>query len=87
MQELRWMEPLPSHTLEGGIGLLQELKWNLKITQSDAGWFVNAGHIKLLKTSSREALDAFLYGMALAYSVMPSAILDQFRARMKAATE
>ena len=33
MQELRWMEPLPDHTMEGGLRLLDELKWNITVTE------------------------------------------------------
>ena len=79
MQELRWMEPLPDHTLEGGLRLLDELRWSIKVTEADQHWYVNGGHVRLLKTSSRESVDAFLYGLALAYSAMPREILNQLR--------
>jgi hypothetical protein len=87
MQELRWMEPLPDHTLEGGLRLLDELKWNIKVTEADQHWYVNGEHVRFLKTSSRESVDAFLYGLALAYSAMPREILNQLRQWVKAATE
>jgi len=87
MQELRWMEPLPDHTMEGGLRLLDELKWNITVTEGDQHWYVNGGHVRLLKASSRESLDAFLYGLALAYSAMPREILSQLRRWVKAATE
>src|ERR1700757_390731 len=59
MQELRWMEPLPDHTLEGGLRLLDELRWSIKVTEADQHWYINGGHVRLLKASSRESEDAF----------------------------
>ncbi len=87
MQEIRWLEPLPNNNLDGGLRLLQELKWNLIIEEADSIWFVRAGHIKLLTSDSREAVDAFIYGLSLAYSVMPKAILEQFQSVMIQSTE
>jgi hypothetical protein len=87
MQELRWMKPLPDDTLEGGLRLLDELKWNVSVTEADGHWYVNGGHVRLLKTSSRESVDAFLYGLALAYSAMPKETLSNLRQWAKAATE
>ena len=87
MQELLWLGPIPEQTLEGGIKLLQELKWNLVMNEEEKVWMLRAGHVGLLRTSSRESADAFLYGMALGYSVMPKEILDQLRAWAIHATE
>jgi hypothetical protein len=87
MQQLKWLDQLPDQTLEGGVSLLNELEWNLDIKQMDNFWHVSAGHRGLLKTSSRESVDAFLYGVALAYSVIPKQILDQIRNFAKEAAE
>jgi hypothetical protein len=87
MQQLNWLDQLPDQTLEGGVSLLNELEWNLNIRQIDNFWHVSAGHRGLLKTSSRESVDAFLYGVALAYSVIPKQILDQIRNLAKHAAE
>jgi hypothetical protein len=87
MQQLTWLDELPDQTLEGGVSLLNELKWSLDIKQIDNFWHVSAGHRGLLKTSSRESVDAFLYGVALAYSVIPRQILDQIRSFATQATE
>jgi len=87
MQQLQWARALPEQTLEGGLRLLQELQWNLAVTESEGVWSVSGGHRSLLKTSSRESVDAFLYGLALAYSVMPQAILNQLRAWVEKATQ
>jgi hypothetical protein len=79
MQELKWLEVLPGRSLEGGIEMLNELKWNLKTREVDDIWFVNTGHQVILKTSSREAVDALLYGLAIAFSVLPKGALEEFR--------
>jgi hypothetical protein len=59
--------------------LLNELKWSISVTEAHSTWSVAAGHRLILKTSSREAVDALLYGLALAYSVLPKSILEQIR--------
>lgn len=79
MLKIMWTEILPGGSFEGGVNLISDLKWNLEIREKDDSWVVNAGHKTLLKTTSREAVDAFLYGMALAYAAIPEKILSQFR--------
>jgi hypothetical protein len=59
--------------------LLNELKWSISVLETNGTWSVAAGHRLVLKTSSRDAVDAFIYGLALAYSLLPQPILDQFR--------
>ena len=79
MQELRWIEALPEHSLEAGIKLLNELGWNLQVKEFDGSFLVNAGHIVLLKTSSREAVEALLYGMAISFASLPEPALRAVR--------
>ena len=79
MQELSMVKHIPGGNPEGAVDFLNELKWNIRIVESENTFKVGGGHKLLLKTSSREAVDAFLYGLALAYSVLPKSILDQFR--------
>jgi hypothetical protein len=64
MQELKWLEVLPEQSLEAGIRLSKELGWHLQVREIDGVLFVNSGHTVLLKTSSRESVEALLYGMA-----------------------
>jgi len=79
MQELKWLEALPNQSLDAGIKLLNECGWNLKVREVKGSLFVNAGHIALLKTSSREAVESLLYGMAIAYSTLPKSALTEVR--------
>lgn len=87
MQEMRWLDQISERGLEGGIKLLQELKWNVSVKAGEEFWFVLAGDQPVLKTSCRDSVDAFLYGMALAYAVIPEEILGQFRAWMTKQTQ
>lgn len=86
MQELSWIEVLPEHSLEGGIKLLRELGWYLKIREVDGFLYVNSGHTLLLKTSSRESVEALLYGMAISFSTLPEAGLEVVRKFVKEST-
>jgi hypothetical protein len=79
LQELKWLEELPEQSLEGGIKLLKELGWNLQVREMDGFFSVNAGHIVLLKTSTRESVDALLYGMAVSFSTLPESALHAVR--------
>lgn len=87
MQELKWLEILPEHSLDAGVRLLNELKWNLQVREVDGAWFVNAGHQPLLKTSSRDAVEALLYGLAIAFSALPEKAMEEFRKFVKESTE
>ncbi len=79
MQELIMINQIPGRSLEGGLRFLSELKWEMRMVQSDDILSVGVGHRLMLKTSSREAADAFVYGVALAYSLLPKPILDELK--------
>jgi hypothetical protein len=79
VQELKWLEVLPEQSLEAGIRLLKELGWNLQVREIDGFFFVNSGHTVLLKTSTRESVDALLYGMAISFSTLPESALHAVR--------
>ena len=87
MQELKWLEALPEESLDAGTRLLNELAWNLKIREIDGIWFVKAGHQPLLKTSSREAVEALMYGLAIAYSTLPEKAMAEVRKFVKESTQ
>jgi len=70
-QELSFLKAIPGRNLEGAKALLVSLHWDLDVQRSDKWWSVSGGHKQLLKTTSREAVDAFVYGMALAYATLP----------------
>jgi hypothetical protein len=80
---LSWLDHLPEESLEGGIILLNRLLWSIKYGRNQDGlWIVQAGHCVIFKADSQEAIEAFLYGMSLSYSVMKPELLDEHRADM-----
>ncbi len=79
MQELAMIGQIPGRNLDAALRFLGELKWEIRIVEAENVLSVGAGHRLLLKTSSRDAVDAFLYGVALAYALLPKPILDQFK--------
>jgi hypothetical protein len=87
MQELKWLEVLPEESLESGLRLLKELGWNIHVREIDGVFFVNSGHIVLLKTSSRESVDALLYGMAISFATLPKVAIDEVRRFVKESTQ
>lgn len=79
MQKMIMLKHLPSGTLEGGIELLESLWWHIETKNIDNLWVVDAGEQRLLKTSEKEAAEAFVYGLSLAYALMPPKILEQLK--------
>lgn len=79
MHDFRWLESLhmpPTGTLEDGIALANRLEWHIEWAGNDTGWYVYGGEALLLKTDSKEVAEAFLYGLGLAYSVLPDAVFQ-----------
>ena len=88
MQELLWLE---SHigSIEEGIEVINKLYWNIVVGKSEEKWFVYAGggEKTLFVADSREAVDAFLYGFALAYSVLPEHAFENLQKEIRSFTE
>jgi hypothetical protein len=81
------VDGLPNQSLESGVKLLRELGWHLSVREVDGVLFVNSGHTVLLKTSSREVADAFLYGMAISFATLPPRAVEEVRRFVKESTE
>lgn len=79
MQEYSFVTHLPKGTLEGGIELLDSFWWNITCRQVGDTWVVSGGECVFLRTNSREAADSFIYGLALAYSLIPPEVLEHLR--------
>jgi len=86
MQELKWLKALPDQSLEAGVRLLNELEWNLNVREMDGHFLVSGGHVALLKTTSAEAVEAFLYGLAISYATLPKDALEAVRKFVKGTT-
>ncbi len=80
-QEMPWLEDHVG-SLEDGIELINRFHWFLSVVESKEGnieghhWFVLGGDQVLFSADTREAADAFLYGMALAYAVIPDYLFE-----------
>ena len=81
MQKLPWLHHIGS--LEDGIELVNKLFWNIALVKRDQQWYVYGGEKVIFCADSREAVDAFLYGLALAYAVLPEHIFEQIEDGMK----
>lgn len=64
---------LKSHigSIEQGIILIDRFVWNVSIVEEVGEWRVYAGEKAAFASDSCEAVDAFLYGMRVAYSTIP----------------
>lgn len=75
-----WIELFPDESIEKGKQVLEDLHWNIKVKKHRPKlWTVHAGHVLLLKTTSEEAVEALLYGMALICQGMPKPMLKELR--------
>jgi hypothetical protein len=83
MQEILLKEHLRSGTLEGGIELANQLYWNITVGSNGQKWSVWGGERLLFRTDSHESADAFLYGLGLAYSVLPNPVFENLREEVK----
>lgn len=78
MPKMVWLD---SHvgSIEAGIEKINQFYWNISIEKVDDSWIVLGGEKILLVAETREEVDCFLYGMGLAYSIMPEAFIKKFR--------
>jgi hypothetical protein len=77
-QEMHWLD---THigSIDEGLQLVNRLGWNIEVKDKEHKWFVLAGEKVILTADNRDAIDAFLYGMALAYSILPDTVIENLR--------
>jgi hypothetical protein len=72
MNDLLMLERyFPGGSLEGGIELANRLDWGLSVQMSGDDFVVSSGNEPILRTESKDALQSFIYGLGLAYAVLP----------------
>ena len=72
MNELLMLEKyFPGRVLEGGIELANRLDWGLSVQMAGDSYVVSSGDEPILRTETKDALQAFIYGLGLAYAVLP----------------
>ena len=82
MNDLLMLEKyFPGGSLEGGIELANRLDWGLSVQMSGDDFVVCSGNEPILRTESKDALQSFIYGLGLAYAILPA---DLFNALEKA---
>ncbi|MEO1289321.1 MAG: hypothetical protein AAFV93_16285 [Chloroflexota bacterium] len=59
-------------TLDDARLIINDFHWFLTVDEIAGQWTVKAGETTILTADSQEAVDAFLYGMALAYKGLPA---------------
>jgi hypothetical protein len=83
MSEKLMLESLfPGGSLKGGIQFANRLDWGLTVQNAADYWVISSGDQVLLRTESRKALEPFVYGMGLAYAVIPEKIFSELEAAL-----
>ncbi|MBN8592591.1 MAG: hypothetical protein J0M33_12575 [Anaerolineae bacterium] len=77
-QKLHYLE---SHigSMEQGIELINLLGWNISTKDGADSTFVLAGDQPIFASDSQEQVTSFIYGMALAYSILPNEVIHKLR--------
>ena len=84
MNELLMLERyFPSENLEGGIELANRLDWGLTVTMAGESYVVTSGDEPILRTDSKDALQSFIYGMGLAYAILPEEVFNGLEAALR----
>ena len=72
MNDLLMLEQyFPGGSLEAGIERANRLDWGLSVQMSGEGYVVSSGNEPILRTESKDALQSFIYGLGLAYAILP----------------
>jgi hypothetical protein len=78
---MNWLDTnhFPEGNVESGIDLANQLYWNLRVVQEQNMWHVLSGEKEILLTDNEEVLRAFLYGLGIAYGILPEYIFELLR--------
>jgi hypothetical protein len=78
MNDLLMLEKyFPGGNLEGGIELANRLDWGLSVQMAGDEYVVSSGDQPILRTETKDALQSFIYGLGLAYAVLPEDLFLQ----------
>lgn len=84
MNDLLMLERyFPGGNLEGGIALANRLDWGLTVRQAGDAYVVSSGDEPILRTESKEALQTFIYGLGLAYAILPEKLFNNLEAALR----
>jgi hypothetical protein len=80
MLEMKLRESdLPVGTLEEAVTFLRGLHWHPGVKEVEGFLYLRMGHTVVLKTDSKDVVNASLYGAATAYRSLPESILAAHR--------
>ena len=83
MNELLMLERyFPGGNLEGGIELANRLDWGLSVQMAGDSYVVSSGDEPILRTDTKDALQCFIYGLGLAYSVLPESLFERLESAL-----
>ena len=75
MNDLLMLEKyFPGGNLEGGIDLANRLDWGISVKMAGDGYVVSSGDEPILRTEHKDALQSFIYGLGLAYAILPEEV-------------
>ncbi|HET6313993.1 MAG TPA: hypothetical protein VFH60_09165 [Chloroflexia bacterium] len=73
MQKMLWMNGPAEITIEECIEFVNHFLWNLSVVHGENGQiWVLTGDQAIFYADNTDAVEAFLYGMGLAYRVLPA---------------
>jgi len=64
----------PEGNLEGGIRLANRLGWDIFVQMAGEGYVVSSGDEPILRVDHKDALQSFIYGLGLAYAILPEEV-------------
>jgi hypothetical protein len=83
MVRLMWLEfNTQGESLEVWLKRVNALKWNIGVEKYKDQWIVKSGEQDVFRSDSYEAVEAFLYGLSIAYTIIPDDIFAEFQEKM-----
>ncbi len=79
--EMHWLQ---SHlgTLDDARELAKQFSWKIAVVERDGIWYVLDGEAKIFSSTDREQIDAFLYGLGLAYASIPEPYHSELKQKL-----
>ena len=84
MNDLLMLEKyFPEGNLEGGIDLANRLDWGISVQMAGDGYVVSSGDEPILRVDQKDALQSFIYGLGLAYAILPDEVFISLERALK----
>lgn len=84
MNDLLMLENyFPEGNLEGGIELANRLDWGISVQMAGDAYVVSSGDEPILRADHKDALQSFIYGLGLAYAILPEEVFTSLEKAIK----